>query len=144
MCRESSDRKGGATTALSELELIEEEVKGCKQLNAIYRFRRAEREKGGREKHGRAAENRKLYTQLTRVHSGKKRRREKKKCCFDWNRSWQCCAHRLVPLAASHLKKIQPSVLLLNPELQNLALFCSLPLHRVSFMTFNRAEMYLK
>lgn len=49
MCGESSDRKGGgeATTTLSELELIEEEVKGCKQLNAIYRFRRAEREKGG-------------------------------------------------------------------------------------------------
>lgn len=38
---------GGATTALSELELIEEEVKGCKRLNVIYRFRRAEREKGG-------------------------------------------------------------------------------------------------
>lgn len=56
--------------------------------------------------HGRAAENRKLYTQLARVHSGKKEEARKKKCCFDWNRSWQCCAHRLVPLAASHLKKI--------------------------------------
>lgn len=41
--------EGGATTTLSELELIEEEVKGCKQLNAIYRFRRTEREKKTRQ-----------------------------------------------------------------------------------------------
>lgn len=81
----------------------------CKQLNAIYRFRRAEREKGG-EKNMAGQLKIESCTPNWPVgcfHGRKKKEGAwKKKCCFDWNRSWQCCAHRLVPLAASHLKKI--------------------------------------
>lgn len=98
--------------------------------------------RGEKKKHGRAAENRKLYIQLTRVHSKKKKKKRggvKKKMLL-WLE--QELAVLCTSLSSTCCKP--PKENLTNPEMQNLLFFVHIRCIGSHYVTFNRAETHLK